>query len=193
IPISINDSKAVMGYKKSEAIHRLLTKNPFEIAHPQEEVARGIEDHFIESMIEFYKSDPLVKEADGASKLFDLLRENDIKVALSTGFSRPITDTIITRLGWEKKIDFSVSSDEVPRGRPFPDMIKRLMDEARILDPEEVMKVGDTLSDIREGQIAGCGFTIGISTGSYQRYELKAADPHRVIDHLMDIPPILSI
>lgn len=193
IPISLRDSKSVMGYRKAEAIQMLLNKFLGPEKPPSPDIVHRIESHFLDSMLSFYKKDPLVKEADGASQLFHLLRQNDIKVGLSTGFCRSITDAIIERLEWQDKIDYSVSSDEVPRGRPYPDMINYLMDKARVQDPEEVMKVGDTLSDIREGQIAGCGYTIGISTGSYKKYELKAADPSRVIDHLMDIPPLLSI
>ena len=52
-----------------------------------------------------------------------------IKVALNTGFSRPIADVLLGRLGWRVPavIDADVTSDEVPRGRPHPDMIQHLM------------------------------------------------------------------
>ena len=50
------------------------------------------------------------------------------KVALDTGFTRAIADVILARLGWDSTVvDASVASDEVERGRPYPDLIYRAM------------------------------------------------------------------
>ena len=62
----------------------------------------------------------------GAEDTFRALKDAGIKVALNTGFNRVVTQTILDRLGWTgcPLIDAVISSDEVPRGRPHPDMIR---------------------------------------------------------------------
>lgn len=50
-------------------------------------------------------------------------------------------------------------------GRPYPYMIFRNMEELNVSAVDKVIKVGDTISDIREGKNAGV-FTIGILEGS---------------------------
>lgn len=50
-------------------------------------------------------------------------------------------------------------------GRPYPYMIYRNMEQFRVHAADRVVKVGDTVSDIREGKNAGV-YTIGIIEGS---------------------------
>ncbi len=58
--------------------------------------------------------------------MFQTLHRAGILVALNTGFDRSITQVILDRLGWSnsRSIDATICSDEVPRGRPHPDMIQ---------------------------------------------------------------------
>ena len=50
-------------------------------------------------------------------------------------------------------------------GRPYPYMIFKNMEMLKVTGVDKVMKVGDTLSGIREGKNAGV-FTVGIIEGS---------------------------
>ncbi len=100
-------------------------------AHDLGERLDAIHRDFVARSIEFYRRDPSVHEVAGATVVFRRLREFGIRVALDTGFDRAITQVILDRLGWALRgvIDASITSDEVPRGRPHPDMIVRLMDD----------------------------------------------------------------
>ena len=83
---------------------------------------------FREALIARYQEAGAIAPAPGALRVFSALRNADIRVALDTGFSRDILDTILTQLGWaDGTIDCSIASDEVERGRPHPDMIFRAM------------------------------------------------------------------
>src|SRR3546814_12438900 len=86
------------------------------------------------------------------------------------------------RVGWIKMgwINFLVTSDEAPHGRPHPDMIFDMMRLAGIEDAGEVTKVGDTEVDIREGQNAGCRYVIGVTTGAFSRPELEKYQPTHI-------------
>jgi phosphonatase-like hydrolase len=106
--------------------------------------------------------------------VFQKLHDAGIKVALDTGFGRKITDTIIKRLGWDKGlVDASCASDEVAKGRPYPDMITKIMNELGIEDTLQVAKTGDTPVDLEEGQNTNCGLVIGVSSGAYKAEELQ--------------------
>src|SRR5262249_29494153 len=61
-----------------------------------------------------------------------------------------------------------------PRGRPYPDMIRHLMDRLSIQDARKAAKTGDTRADLEEGANAGCGLVIGVTGGSPTREQLQA-------------------
>src|SRR5436189_161649 len=79
----------------------------------------------------------------------------------------------LARLGWMRDglVDVTVSSDEVAQGRPAPDLIYRAMQRTGITEASRVAKVGDTPSDLQEGQAAGCGWIIGVTAGSHTQDE----------------------
>lgn len=194
IEISIADANAVMGISKPVAIRKLLDSR-YAGKHPvTEKWIREIHGDFVKAMIDFYTSDPSVGEKEGASEVFAKLKESKLKVAVDTGFDRQITDTLLERLGWKRKnlIDASVTSDEVMRGRPYPDMIYRAMELTHIKSASVVAKVGDTASDLQEGTTAGCGLVIGITTGAFSREELLQERHTHLIDNLHELPDILK-
>ncbi|MES2796582.1 MAG: HAD family hydrolase [Bacteroidota bacterium] len=121
---------------------------------------------------------------EGCLQLFDYLRKNEIKIALTTGFYRKVTDIILQKLDWleglnEQRvgtvgsiIDVSVASDEVQYGRPKPDMIlkaKRLLD---VTDSQKVIAIGDTPSDLIAGNAANCFKTFGVTNGTHSEQQL---------------------
>lgn len=64
------------------------------------------------------------------------------------------------------KPDCFVSPDSTNHmGRPYPYMIFRNMEMLKVSSVSAVIKVGDTISDIKEGKNAGV-FTVGVIEGS---------------------------
>jgi phosphonatase-like hydrolase len=141
----------------------------------------------------YYANDPAVREVPGAGATFALLRRAGVKVALNTGFSREIVRVILDRLGWATGpvIDASVASDEVPRGRPHPDMILALMKQLGVADARRVAKVGDTVVDLDEGTSAGCGLVIGVTGGAGTREQLQSRPHHHIVESLAELPRLL--
>jgi phosphonatase-like hydrolase len=190
VDITIEDANQVMGIPKPDAISQLLKEKN----HPNitTELIDAIHVTFVDRMITFYKSDPTVAEKPGVSETFRKLKSKGIKVAIDTGFDRVITNAVLDRMGWveEGLIDVSVTSDEVERGRPFPDLIYKIMALTGVTDAKTIAKVGDTASDLHEGTSAGCGLVVGITSGAFTRQQLNP-EPHT---HLIDnIPEILDL
>ena len=182
----------VMGIAKPVAIRTLLKQFYPEAAADLSTAA--IHEDFLKLMIRFYTTSDKIREMEGASDVFRLLKENGIKVGIDTGFSRDITDIIITRLGWDKEnlLDVSVASDEVDNGRPAPDMVYKAMEIAGITDVKSVAKVGDTPVDIMEGNNAGCGMVIGVLSGIGTSKELNDAGDALLVKSIADIGDIIN-
>jgi phosphonatase-like hydrolase len=185
-PEAIN---AVMGLPKPQAVRMLAGPTV-----PQVTVD-AIHTDFVARMQRYYQTDPAVSEEKGASATFARIRGAGVKVALNTGFSRPIVEILLARLGWREgaAIDASVTSDEVPRGRPHPDMILHLMQKLGVADARSVAKIGDTPSDLQEGTAARCGRVIGITTGAHTRQQLTAVPHTHLIDGLAELAGVLGL
>jgi phosphonatase-like hydrolase len=191
IAIGLEEANPLMGYHKPLAIQMLLEKSgvKFDAAFIEK-----IHAAFEEEMLDYYEYNAGVKPANGAEDVFEQLKEKGIRIALNTGFSRSIADTIVHRFQWKEKglVDDLIGSDEVEKGRPYSFMINKLMERAGISDPSEVAKVGDTTVDIEEGLNAGCLFVVAIATGACEPGELSKMNPTHIIDHLSEIPSILQ-
>lgn len=187
-----DEINAVMGIPKPIAIRTILeSRLPFGGLADREEV-EAIHRDFLTTMLSYYRSSPEVRAVEGAEETFAILRSAGIKIALDTGFSRPIADAIVERLGWlrEGLVDAVVTSDDVSRGRPHPEMIYRAMRLTGTIDPEAVAKIGDTPSDLKEGHAAGCGWIVGVTGGSHTAEQL-AAYPHTHLIHTVAELPAL--
>ncbi|HEV8059455.1 MAG TPA: HAD hydrolase-like protein [Gemmataceae bacterium] len=183
----------VMGLHKPEAIHRLVKAAPADVFVAASETE--IHADFVARMVRHYRTDEGVREVAGTSGVFERLHRAGIKNALNSGFSREIAKIIIDRLDWIPKglVDASVTSDEVTRGRPHPEMIQLLMKNLGVTDAANVVKVGDTPADLEEGTNAGCGRVIGVTQGSHTRAEL-ARYPHTdLIETVADLPALLGL
>lgn len=182
----------LMGYHKPLAIQMMLEQLG---AGFDAELIEKIHSDFEDAMVEFYMYAPEVKPLHGAEELFLYLKEKGIRVALNTGFSKVIADTIINRFEWKEKglVDDHIGSNEVEMGRPYPFMIRELMQRAGIDDPQRVAKVGDTTVDIEEGRNAGCRFIVAVTTGAASAEELERMNPTHIISGLHEIPVVLQL
>lgn len=131
---------------------------------------------------------------EGAVAVFETLMDNGIRVVLNTGYNRETAEKLVGKLGWEPDVHFDllVTASDVDRARPFPDMILHAMELVGLKDAATVLKIGDSGIDIEEGKQAGCGITVGITTGAQTREQLAAAGPDFIIDALMELLDIVE-
>jgi phosphonatase-like hydrolase len=158
---------------------------------------------FCEILEDYYRSQPVIP-TEGTLEVFEWLRHRDIKVALNTGFYRLVTDIILNKLGWlagldaqyvggsGSIIDFSIASDEVPKGRPEPYMIQKAMDVFGIQDPKQVVKIGDTPVDLAEGRKAGCAASLAVVNGTHSRSALEVLVHDGLLGSIRELPEWLE-
>jgi len=130
-----------------------------------------------------------VTPCPNAETVFALLKKQEIKVVLNTGYNRATATGLLSKLNWieGKDIDLLVTASDVANNRPAPDMIDYAIKHFAIADPTTVIKVGDSAIDIEEGKNAGCGKTFGVTTGAQTREQIQVADTTAVVDDLLEI------
>ncbi len=183
--ITPQQANSVMGLEKNKAIRELLEQ--LGASQAQRTLAGEIYQHFTRESVSFYLRNS--RPAPYSLSCFNTLRRHGILIALNTGFSEVIMNTIIRCLDWNHRIDDRISSDQVRAGRPEPFMIRRLQYRLKIDDPSRIAKIGDTPSDLLEGAI--CGLNIGICSGNFPREELMKYPHTHLVGNLKSAAEII--
>lgn len=129
--------------------------------HDVDEMYAGFEEKLLGILDQFAKPKEYVVET------IVELRKAGLKIGSTTGYTDKMME-IVTReakkSGYEPDCWFSPDSTNHV-GRPYPYMIFKNMEALKVTSVEKVIKVGDTISDIKEGKNAGV-YTVGIVEGS---------------------------
>lgn len=103
------------------------------------------------------------------------LREMGIKIGSTTGYTDKMMEIVVPEAkaqGYEPDAWFSPNAVN-NIGRPYPYMVFENMKALKVTSVDKVVKVGDTISDIKEGKNAGV-YTIGVVEGSSEMALTKA-------------------
>lgn len=178
-----------MGTEKHWAIENLLRIGGVDATGETVEKAWA---WFRAELADTYTSRPPVP-LPGVEDTLRALHDRGIRTALTTGFSREITDLILDALGWADSglIDATAAGDEVPAGRPEPHLIRAVMAKAGVTDPAAVVSVGDTASDVRSAQAAGVT-SVGVLTGHLTVADFTAEGADLILDSVADLPGVVS-
>jgi len=84
-----------------------------------------------------------------------LERLDGIKKGIVTNTPRNRAFQVVRMLGIEQFFDTIVTSDDVSRGKPSPEIVFRACKNLGV-EPEKTILVGDTRSDVDAGHDAGC-------------------------------------
>ena len=84
------------------------------------------------------------------------IRNKGLKIGSTTGYTSDMMKIVTDRAKQQGYTpDFWISPDMVnSKGRPYPYMIFRNMEALELISVDKVLKVGDTIADIKEGVIA---------------------------------------
>jgi phosphonoacetaldehyde hydrolase len=151
----------------------------------------------------------------GVVEAVEKLRQRGIPVAVNTGYNREMLEIVLQKAREGGFVpDAALCAFDVPKGRPAPWMVFRLMEELGVYPPQAVVKIGDTIADIEAGRNAGV-WTVGVTkTGNLvglTKDELEALAPedleqkvalatqkfkeaqaHYVIDSFTGLPAVIA-
>ena len=151
----------------------------------------------------------------GAAALVQALRKNGLKIASTTGYTRPMMDAVRQRAAAQGYLpDLVTCAGDTLQGRPSPLMIYHSALELGVWPMRAVVKVDDAPSGIAEGLAAGT-WTIGLAASgngvglsetelaalgaeeralriAQSRRVLEGAGAHYVVDTVADCLPVLA-
>ncbi len=195
---------ALQGYSKIE-VFRMLWHEKIGSEHPEylENVVYSY-DYFKMILEEHYELNDVLP-TEGCLEIFEFLRENQIKIALTTGFYRKVANIILKKIGWlrgldnfyfnksgDSLIDVSITSDEVPKGRPEPHMIFKAMKFCGIEDAKQIINIGDTPVDLVSGMRSGCLLNLVVTNGTHSHDQLRIYRNDGLLESLSDLKPIIQ-
>ena len=171
IDITYRQAREPMGLLKIDHIKAILNmpevKAKFQVRYNRDwnmddvnEMYRSFEKHLFSSLRNF--TDPI----PGVLDTMKLLREEGIRIGSTTGYTQAMMEVVRPDAAAKGYVvDNLVTPDDVPAGRPAPYMIYKNMIDLAIPSVDNVVKVGDTIADIKEGVNAKV-WSVGIVTGS---------------------------
>jgi phosphonatase-like hydrolase len=186
--ISLSDEQIsrVRGAFKRQAIRDLLPPE-------REDESDRVYADFRRALAQIYTNGG-VREIAGASDVIRDLRARGVKVALTTGFDRDIASLLLSSLGWgTDRLDVVVCGDQVPRGRPAPDLIFVAMKLAMVEDLAKVANIGDTRLDLESAARAGVAWNIGVLSGAHTRAALEQAPHTHIVGSVADLPQLWDL
>lgn len=175
-------AKVTMGQSKIEVFTELLG---------EAELAQQANVAFEEAYLAAIRSGGAHPIA-GAEAVFAAARERGIPVVLTTGFSRPTLNALIEALGWQNEVALTVTPSEAGRGRPHADMLEFAAAQLGVTDPETVLVVGDTISDILAGLSFGAADVFGVLSGAHNQDQLSKAGAAEVVNSVADLLPYIQ-
>jgi phosphonatase-like hydrolase len=134
-----------------------------------------------------------VQEVPGAGETARVLRAAGMRVALASGFDRPLVDLLIDRLGWRDLFDLTIAGNDVAAGRPSPAIIHHAMLRLGVHDAGAVAIVGDTPLDLQAGMNARAGWVIGVLSGAHGVETLGATRHTHLLPSVAALPELFGL
>ncbi|MFI6037197.1 HAD-IA family hydrolase [Streptomyces sp. NPDC051315] len=128
---------------------------------------------------ESYRRSHEVRLFDGVVDLLRELRARGVRTAVATGKSGPRARALLSQLGVFDLFDEIIGSDEVPRPKPAPDIVRRALTLLGV-EPHEALMVGDAVTDLSSARGAGVAAVAAV-WADVDEAELLAAGPDAVL------------
>jgi 2-hydroxy-3-keto-5-methylthiopentenyl-1-phosphate phosphatase len=127
---------------------------------------------------------------DGAKDILQKLSSAGILLGVASNKFGPFSRQALAHLDVLDYFKSVIGAGDVPRNKPFPDMIDTVLREMG-LSPQEVIFVGDTPTDIETGKQAGVD-VYALPTGFYSKKELSREKPRRILKNLKELLQVVE-
>ncbi len=113
---------------------------------------------------------------EGAESTLRGMKDAGLRLGVATNGSGRTAREIMRSIGVEALFDVFVGADEVPEGKPAPDMILAACERIGV-KPGDAVYVGDEVADAAAGRAAGVAAVIAVNAeGDVSRYTRHVAD-----------------
>ncbi len=171
IEITVKEAREPMGVKKIDHIRAIAAQKRVKESW-LEKFGREIRESEIEELYQSFKRTLLqilpdyAEPVPGAVELFEKIKAEGLKVGSTTGYTSEMMEIVAPKAAESGyRPDSIVTSTDVPAGRPAPYMCYQNAINLKVYPLQKIVKIGDTISDIKEGKNSGA-WTVGVIKGS---------------------------
>ena len=122
---------------------------------------------------------------NGAKEVLSALHSDGIILGIASNKFGHFSRGVLTHLGVSDYFKSVIGAGDVAQNKPSPDMLDAVLKEMGLL-PEEVIFVGDTLTDIETGKQARVD-VYALPTGFHTKKELAQGKPKRLLKYLQEL------
>ncbi len=131
--------------------------------------------------------DEMVRPFPGAASVLSALRSRGARLAVVTSKRNAVARRTMEVCGLWGAVDFVVGADDVVRGKPDPEPVRRALEALELGErAPDVLFVGDSPYDLISGRTAGTR-TAAVSWGAFERSALEAEKPDYFIEELGEL------
>ncbi len=129
----------------------------------------------------------------GAAALLERLSTAGIDLALYTGDSRTVAESILASARLDRYFGLRFFGTEFPSRTAMVEAAIQAVNKKHNLRPgrRDIVVIGDSTRDVEAGKTAGA-VTIAVATGQHRRSELERSSPDLVVDSLQEQDAILA-
>jgi phosphoglycolate phosphatase len=128
----------------------------------------------------------------GAEQAISEIRAAGACICLITSLPRSLLGLVLDTLGWSRRVDLVLSSQDVTRGYPWPDLMLTAMLQLGVTDVRDAVFAGGTESGILSGKRSGAGIVAGILTGGHTAGRLRGAGATHLLNSIAELPALLA-
>ena len=140
-----DDAQTTMiGMRTAEWAHYI--HNDLGVALAEDDIARLVVDGVVAAL----RHVPVLPSAQAALER----TSRDFRLGLATSAARRVAETVLENMDWKRFFEVVVTADDVPRGKPSPDVYLRAL-ELLHSDAAETEAVEDSTNGIRSAYAAG--------------------------------------
>jgi len=130
----------------------------------------------------FFRVAEGIRSFEGVKELLELLKTNDVPLAVASSSEPNIVKYVLARLGFDHYFDKTVSGMDVPRGKPSPDIFLKAAADLKV-EPGQCVVIEDSINGVLAAKRAGM-HCIAV-TNTFSRDKLGKAD--LIVDSLRNI------
>ena len=144
--------KGIEGLSFTETAHYF--KNYFKL----EESIEDIKKEWIEIAEQYYKNKVELKT--GIKELLDIIQSKNIKIGIATSCARELAETVLNKNKIHDYFDVIVTSCEVNKGKPSPDVYLEAAKKLKINNTEHILAFEDTIPGTKAAKKAGMNVVV---------------------------------
>lgn len=125
----------------------------------------------------------------GVRQLLSALKKRGYRLAVASNRPTRFSLIVLRHCGIRGFFDKVLCGDKVKKGKPDPEILRRIMAALRV-PPARTVYTGDMFIDVQTARRAGC-HPVAVVTGSSTRAELKKEKPEAILPAVRDLLKLL--